>query len=452
MSFIEHLEELRKRLIICVLSVFVGMVVCWFFREQILAFLLDPLYSAWRQVDGLDEPRPLNFSSMLEPFIAYLKLSAIGGLFLAAPVILYQLWRFVSPGLYPKERRFAAPFVLVSSVLFVGGSIMAYSMVFPIGFKFFLEFAAGQEMMTLEAEVSVGDPPDPREEMPQAPQAPKTLPAEPAEGPRDTEALPTAPPAEIIADAGVDASVPEEIVAPTQPSRAVSPAASEPPSPEAAPPPEPVAAPGNPTPSEKAADENPSWYKVFFSFLAKTDCATFTAAPGDAGTRLTVEWQELRCGKLKPEQLVVRREGEKVASVWRAVPAGAPGVQKLVADDPAPSGPHRYTLRHPTNPNAHRLAPVLMVKDYLSFAIRLLLAFGIIFELPIFISFLAVAGIVNYKQLIRFFRYFFVISVVIGAMLTPPDVVTQLLLAMPLMVLYGLSIGVAYLFGERPTE
>jgi sec-independent protein translocase protein TatC len=91
-----------------------------------------------------------------------------------------------------------------------------------------------------------------------------------------------------------------------------------------------------------------------------------------------------------------------------------------------------------------------MVKDYLSFAIRLIIAFGLIFELPIFISFLAIAGIVNYRQLIAFFRYFFVISVIAGAILTPPDVVTQLLLAAPLMLLYALSIVVAYLFGERP--
>ena len=87
MSFLEHLEELRKRLITCAISMFVGMIICWFFREQILSFLLDPLYQAWRQVEGLEEPRPLNYSSMLEPFVANLKLSAVGGLFLSAPVV-----------------------------------------------------------------------------------------------------------------------------------------------------------------------------------------------------------------------------------------------------------------------------------------------------------------------------------------------------------------------------
>jgi sec-independent protein translocase protein TatC len=91
-----------------------------------------------------------------------------------------------------------------------------------------------------------------------------------------------------------------------------------------------------------------------------------------------------------------------------------------------------------------------MVKDYLSLSVRILLAFGIIFELPIFISFLSIAGIVNYKQLLSFSRYFLVISVVVGAMLTPPDVITQVLLALPLMVLYFASILVAYFLGPKP--
>ena len=155
MTFLEHLEELRRRLILSAIAILVGMIICWFMRERILSFLLDPLYEAWSLVDGLPEPKPLNFSSMLEPFVAYLKLSAVGGLFLAAPVILYQIWKFVSPGLYLRERKLALPFVFVSTLLFVGGSTMAYGLVFPIGFRFFLDFAAGQEMNRMETVVTV---------------------------------------------------------------------------------------------------------------------------------------------------------------------------------------------------------------------------------------------------------------------------------------------------------
>jgi Tat protein translocase TatC len=415
MSFLEHLEELRKRLIICVVSVLAGMIICWFFREQILAFLLDPLYQAWSQVDGLDEPKPLNFSSMLEPFVAYLKLSAIGGLFLAAPVVLFQLWRFVSPGLYPKEKKFAVPFVLVSTLLFVGGSTMAYSMVFPIGFKFFLEFASGQEMTTIESTVNV-----------------KGTSAEaPEEAPVPKPAAPDKAPDIAPVDAGMDASVPDDT--------------AEAPTP--APPP---AAPSPETPPKEVA----TWYDALFSLLTTSDCASFEAA--QKGTEpvvtLTVTWEQTRCGKAATARLVVRRNNEKIPLLWHPVESPSPAVETLVADDPVPPGAHHYALGFPSNPTAQRLAPVLMIKDYLSFAVRLLLAFGLIFELPIFISFLAIAGIVNYKQLIHFFRYFLVISVLIGAILTPPDAVTQILLATPLMILYTLSIGVAYFFGERPRE
>jgi Tat protein translocase TatC len=436
MSFLEHLEELRRRLIICAASVFAGMIICWFFREQILAFLLDPLYHAWSQVDGLDEPRPLNFSSMLEPFIAYLKLSAIGGLFLAAPVVLYQLWRFVSPGLYPKEKKFALPFVLVSTVLFVGGSTMAYSMVFPIGFRFFLEFAAGQKMTTVEATVTIRGEPEIVPEKQPPPRAVKAVEEEEAED---------------MMDAGVDASVPK-------PSDPEPDAAEAPPGPTMQKSPRSAVIESSEVSSEADQGdpqraESP-WYETLFGMLAPPDCAELEVAPSLDAKRavLTVRWHEMRCGEPKPEQLVVRRDDEKIMATWRSALSREPGVRAITTDDPAPPGPHRYALRFPTNPNAHRLAPMLMVKDYLSFAIRLILAFGLIFELPIFISFLAVAGIVDYKQLIRFFRYFFVIAVIVGAVLTPPDVVTQLLLALPLMLLYGLSIGVAYLFGERPRE
>ena len=162
-------------------------------------------------------------------------------------------------------------------------------------------------------------------------------------------------------------------------------------------------------------------------------------------------WKRLKCGD-PPKELTLHRNGEKLNLRWRFSDAPPPDSDILYALDTPGAGDHTYELKFPKNPTEHRLAPVLMVKDYLSFAIRLLLAFGLIFELPILISFLSIAGIVNYKQLIGFFRYFFVISVIIGALLTPPDVVTQLLLALPLSLLYGLSIIVAYLFGDRPEK
>jgi sec-independent protein translocase protein TatC len=92
----------------------------------------------------------------------------------------------------------------------------------------------------------------------------------------------------------------------------------------------------------------------------------------------------------------------------------------------------------------------VMISDYIEFVMRMLLAFGLAAELPILVFFLSVAGIVNYKQLIKFFRYFLVIDVIIAAVITPPDAMSQLILAIPLAMLYVLSIGVSWLFGKRP--
>jgi len=90
------------------------------------------------------------------------------------------------------------------------------------------------------------------------------------------------------------------------------------------------------------------------------------------------------------------------------------------------------------------------VGKYIDFVTHMLVAFGVAFELPVLAFFLSIAGIVNYKQLIKFFRYFIVIAFVISAVLTPPDPLSQLLLAIPLCGLYGISIAVAYFFGRKP--
>jgi sec-independent protein translocase protein TatC len=95
--------------------------------------------------------------------------------------------------------------------------------------------------------------------------------------------------------------------------------------------------------------------------------------------------------------------------------------------------------------------PVVMMDKYLDFVTQMLLAFGIIFELPLFILFLSIAGLVNYLQLIRFGRWFVLIAFVVAAVVTPPDMGSQIAMAIPLCVLYLVSIGLAYAFGKRPS-
>jgi len=133
--FMSHLEELRKRLICCAIAVGVGFVVAYIFSEQLFQLLVLPL----REV--MPEGEKLIFTNLPEMFFAYLKVAFVAGIMAAAPVIFYQIWLFVAPGLYQKERKYLIPFVVSSTLLFVGGALFGYFIVFPFGFKFFIGFA-----------------------------------------------------------------------------------------------------------------------------------------------------------------------------------------------------------------------------------------------------------------------------------------------------------------------
>ena len=134
--FTGHLEELRKRLITCFISISIGFVLSYGFKEKLFEILSQPLISA------MDKGDKLIFTGLPEAFFTYLKVSLLSGLMLSAPVILYQFWIFVAPGLYKKERGLLTPIVILSSFFFIGGSLFGYFIVFPYGFKFFLGFAS----------------------------------------------------------------------------------------------------------------------------------------------------------------------------------------------------------------------------------------------------------------------------------------------------------------------
>lgn len=244
MTFWEHMNELRSRLIKMVLAFIVGAVVAWFYREEVLTWLITPFVEAWNS-DALGGQASLHFSAPAALFFANLKLSAIAGLVVALPFILYQIWAFVAPGMYSNERRFAIPFVVSSTLLFVSGALFGWKVAFPIAFRYLLHFAG---------------------------------------------------------------------------------------------------------------------------------------------------------------------------------PIGGTGFE---------------------------VKPTVMIGDYLDFVSRMLLAFGATFQIPVLIFFLSAAGIVNYRQLIKFSRYFIVIAFVVAAVITPPDVASQFLLAIPLLVLYAISVGISYLMTRK---
>jgi sec-independent protein translocase protein TatC len=246
MTFWEHLEELRVRLIRAVAALFLGCIVAWEFHGRLLKALETPFALAWHAA-GLPGEADLHQAAPASGFTAYMKLSLIGGAALAAPVIFYQLWAFVAPGLYAREKKYVLPFVTLSTLLFVGGGWFGWRVAVPLSFRFFLNLAH------------------------------------------------------------------------------------------------------------------------------------------DTGANVTI-------------------------------------------------------------------TPTFMVGEYIDFCLQVMLGFGVTFELPMLLLFLSIAGVVNYLTLLRYGRWFILLAFVVAAIITPPDAVSMLVMAVPLCVLYGVSIGLVYLFGKPPSD
>lgn len=237
MGFLEHLIELRTRLVRALFGVIPAVFVGWAYREPLMDLMLRPLKQAY-EIGGRANPK-INFANPVDPFVAYMQVAIIAGLILATPWIFYQIWAFIAPGLYRRERLMAIPFVLFSTIFFAGGAIFGYLVVFPFGFETFLSFAT-------------------------------------------------------------------------------------------------------------------------------------------------------------------------------VLPSGV------------------------------EFEPEIMIDEYLTFATRMLLAFGVVFEVPVIISFLAIGDVVSWQQLLKFSRWWIVISAIVSAILTPPDVASQLMMMVPLVVLYMLSVLIAW--------
>jgi sec-independent protein translocase protein TatC len=246
MTFWEHLEELRGRILKALLAFVVGAGTAWVYRGEVLLWLITPFVTAWSQSIHGQGPA-LHAPAPASSFVAYLRLSLMAGFIFALPVIFYQIWAFVAPGLYQRERRYALPFVVSSMGLFLGGGYFGWKLAFPVAFKYLLDFS----------------------------------------------------------------------------------------------------------------------------------------------------------GMVEGKEISIRVE------------------------------------------------PTIMIGDYIDFVSRMLLAFGTVFELPVLVFFLAVAGVVNHTHLIKFARYFVVLAFFISAIITPPDVMSQFLLAVPLCLLYLVSIGIAWLMARN---
>lgn len=152
---IEHLAELRSRLIYAILAYIVAMIACFVVARPIFNFLADPI--ARLLVENGQQPEMI-FTGLHQGFLTHVRISLFGGFVLAFPVIGYQLWRFVAPGLYRKEKRAFLPFLLASPVLFLTGAAFAYYAVLPLAFDFFLSFQQfGAAQIVGEAPASAVD-------------------------------------------------------------------------------------------------------------------------------------------------------------------------------------------------------------------------------------------------------------------------------------------------------
>lgn len=146
MTFLEHLEDLRKRLFYSFLALIIAVIPAWFFHKDIYNILARPV------TQYLPEGDKLAFIKLTEPFMLYIKVSLLTAILFTSPFLFLQFWYFIAPGLYRKEKKYVIPFVLFSSFFFILGALFGYFIVFPWACRFFLGMGAD-----FQAVITVGE-------------------------------------------------------------------------------------------------------------------------------------------------------------------------------------------------------------------------------------------------------------------------------------------------------
>jgi len=311
MSFGDHLEELRTCLIRALLGAGVCSILGFVFSKQIMVVIFRPLFSAQRNNDLRAQLQAL---SPQAAFVVYLKVAFLSGLILATPWIIWQVWRFVSSGLYPREQRFAKRFAPISVGLFALGVLFLYFVVLPIVLNFFITFNKSFGQMAALNPLPQGNA---------------------------TTIINSDHPKDVNGETTVKATIP----------------------------------------------------------VLKHD-------PAEAKDGQT--WIDEQTG-----QWVVMLGGRK----------------RIVAVE--------------LGSNQASITSHFSIDFYVSFVLMLALAFGLAFELPIVVFFLAVTGIVSTAEMARGRRYVILATFILAAVMTPPDVISQLLLALPMLLLFEVGLIVA---------
>ncbi len=149
MGFWQHLDELKARLMRCLIGFLIGFLLCYFFTNHyIFEFLQKPLFDALPP-----DQRKLYFTSLFENFMTHLKIAGYSSLFFLCPFYFYQLWSFIAPGLHPRERKMVFPFISFASFFFIAGGAFAYYVLFPVGFKYFISYGLSTDvpLLTIDA-------------------------------------------------------------------------------------------------------------------------------------------------------------------------------------------------------------------------------------------------------------------------------------------------------------
>jgi sec-independent protein translocase protein TatC len=133
--FFSHLKELRDRLLVCIVAVAIAFIFTYYFKERLFDFLMQPFLKV------MPAQSSFIFTGITEAFLTYFKISVVAALFVGAPVILYEFWMFVAPGLYEKEKKYVYPFIFFGSLCFICGALFCYFVVMPNMYRFFVSYA-----------------------------------------------------------------------------------------------------------------------------------------------------------------------------------------------------------------------------------------------------------------------------------------------------------------------
>ncbi len=159
MPLLDHLIELRQRMLYSVVALFVAFLICFYFAQELFDFLVQPLADLLKEREGVHGARRMIFTDLTEVFFTHIKIAFFFGAFASSPIFLTQLWLFVAPGLYRNEKGAFAPFLIASPILFFLGGALVYFVLFPLAWSFFLSFEtlASSDTLAIELEAKVAE-------------------------------------------------------------------------------------------------------------------------------------------------------------------------------------------------------------------------------------------------------------------------------------------------------